>query len=1094
MMPEEKEKKLNNFIPPDQDQRLAAALPNGKNIIVEAGAGTGKTNLLTERICYLILGKGLKIDQIVALTFTDKAAAEIKLRVRNIMSMILKELTSGEIESQITKNLMEETCFSLTKQELEEIKKKKITKEEFKKEKYIQRIETSFELIERAQICTIHSFAFQILKTYPLQAGLAPHTEIDTGLIADNIFNKNWAVFLEKELSLNSPKRALWEKLLEEFTLEQLKSFARLLREPYFDYCSCESSPQEIRTFITEQIAIAKSLVKANLPEGQEKRKAEILLEQAIARLSDLLLNFSSANKEEAFKEEIEKPSKQDFRKGWEEENEIIFAQNFIDLANTVIPQKMDFLKQTYNLFRTFIQDIKAQMRKQNIVSYNQSIYFARDLIKENPEVRRELKKRYKSLMIDEFQDTDMAQGQLLLFLAEEENNFTKNWEDIILEPGKLFVVGDPKQSIYRFRGANISAYQKFLDLMINQQAQVCYLTTNFRSQGKIIDFVNKWGEIAIQEQTLIQPRYIKLQKGEKPDSQKVEFLQINAEEEIKLEDLRANEANIVSSWIQEHVGKAKLASGESLKYKDITILYPVSSGLKVYTEALNRYNIPYTLETSGSFFEAQEIFDIINLLKVIYDPQDKLALVGVLRSPLCSMKDEELIDLWQQKALNIFAKDFTSSAAVKNVYKLLKTFNAKAAHLTLKELISELFYKTDFVILETLASASEQALANLNKFLRIVFEQAAKGFTLGQLLLYIQSEDKETEKESQSSLVEENFDVVKVMTIHKAKGLSSPVVILVNTAYMDKKHQEEKYVDDLEGKLGFRLGTFKNLNYFILQEKEILHRKAQDERLLYVALTRAKEKLLICANTNKKDGRTEKSLKRSGCYPTAEVLEADLFKTISFEYKDPQSFLTQGKKIAEIKENINWADAVAFWKKHKTEFESYKKEEIIAPSHLKEDKTKTQAALDRGSLIHKALSNYFQTGSFALPLAMKILGLEGASLLASCREVLDNWEKSNILKELKTLEFLGSEIPFSMYENGVLVNGVIDALFRKKDGALFIVDFKTDKIDIEDLATYSLKYEQQLALYKRAVQKIFKKKEVCCALAYLSIDRLFEL
>lgn len=1074
-------KEDSKFVPQDKEERRAAVMPGNRNIIVEAGAGTGKTRLLACRICHLLLGKELKIDEIVAITFTEKAAAEIKQSVMNILKVISQVLTSQE-EDEYLKDCAQylQQLFGKEKKRLNEL------------------IQQNFELIERSQISTIHSFAFQILKAYPLQAGLAPEMGIDTGFMGDYIFNKNWATFLEEELSLENPRRILWEKLLEEATLEELKSFAKMLMEPYFDYCSFESSPAQFKSFISGQIAIIKNLIAANVSPKKGKRKIENLLEQAIMRLSELLANFSSLNKDDLLKlpaqEEISKPKASDFAKGWEDKTEQIFASNFIDLANSLTPKKLYLLNRAYVLFRSLAQKVKQQILKQNLVSYNQLIYFALELVKSNGEVRRELKKRYKSLMVDEFQDTDMAQGQLMLFLAEKEGAFASNWQEVILEPGKLFVVGDPKQSIYRFRGANISAYQKFLELMQKQQARICYLTTNFRSQGKIIDFVNKWGKNAIKEQILIQPRYIELEKGEKPDSEKVEFLLINCKEKVGIDNLRANEANIIAAWIRDNVGKKRLPDGKILAYKDITILYPVSKSMNIYTDALARFNIPYNLESSGNFYESQEIIDIINILKVIYDPQDKLALIGVLRSPFCSMKDEELVDLWQQKALDIFAKDFKSSESVKDLYKLLRNFHAKAGYQTLKELLNELFYKTDFTILETLACSSEQILANLNKFLRIAFERASKGFTLGQLLLYIQaSDDKTIQKEGQSSLVEENFDVVNLMTIHKSKGLSAKVIILADSFHSGTNQKEEKYVDDFEGKIGISLKSLKNLNYFILQEKEILHRKAERERVIYVALTRAKEKLFIGASDIKTGGTIENSLRNYACYPSQDDIENELFCTTCFEYKDPQSFLTVKNNII-VKETADWSEFIKSWDKNKEEFESYKKEDILAPSHLKEDKTKIQQALDIGSLVHKALNNYFQTGSFDLTSAMKTLDLEDTSLFGPCQNILNKFERSAILKELKTMEFLGSEIPFSMYENGAMINGVIDALFKNRQGQLFIVDFKTDKIDNKDLKSCSLKYARQLELYEQAVKKMFKTQKVKKALAYLSQDVLFEM
>lgn len=1082
----------------DRQARLDAILPSNKNIIVEAGAGTGKTTLLINRLCYQILDRGLKVDEIIALTFTEKAAAEIKIRLIKMMREILVDfaLPVKKFKLDITKYLIKKRYLEKEKkelptqeQELDEIEESlaKI------KEEFINKIEESFELIERAQICTIHSFALQLLNLYPLEAGLAPNIGLDKGFIRENVFNRIWSAFLEEELVLNNPRRTVWEKLLKEFSLTQLKDFAAILNAPYFDYCEFESSPEEVQAFLLDKISQAKVLLSAK--DNNKTLVSYVRLKEAINRLETLAKNLATLT----WAENLALPIQDEIAKaggsrGWNKE-EVKQANDIITLANTLIPQKIDLLKQAYNLFSLLAGKIKTELAQKNMISYDKMILLARDLVKNNLMVRNELKKRFRSIMIDEFQDTDVAQGELLLFLSEEHNSCAKNWQDIVLEQGKLFVVGDPKQSIYRFRGANISAYHKFLELMQNQQARTCFLTANFRSQGKIIDFVNKWGHSAIKKEHLIQAPYISLQTNVKIIGEKPEFLQITSLEKHSVDELRANEANIVANWIKENVGKTKLADNKILSYKDITILYSTSTSINFYTDALKRLGIPYNLESSGNFYQAQEVIDILNILKVIYDPQDKLALIGVLRSPLCAMKDEELVKLWQQKALNIFAQNFEGSKAVKDLYKLLRSLNSQSGHITLKELIEKIFYKTDFMVLETLASQNEQALANLLKFERVVLENASNGFTLSQLLFYIETYGKKDKDETQITLDEESFDIVKVMTIHKAKGLESPVVILVDTFKGDNNFDEDFYIDTLNSKIGLKLGSLKNLNYLILQEKEFLHKKAEKERLLYVALTRAKQKLLIGASQQDNNGLIEKSLRNSGCYPTADNLENDLFKTISFPFADPQSFLFKQNSDITRHHTLDWSSALPLWQKRKAEYESYKQEEIVSPSHLQGNKSSAQKALDIGSVVHKTLHIYFQTGVFDLPLALRQLDLQAdEDVLNTCRKIIDTFAKGDVLKELKTMEFLGSEIPFTMTENGFMVNGIIDALFRKLGGQLFIVDFKTDKIDNKDLKQYSLKYEQQLTLYKRAVQKMFKNQEVISALAYLSIDKLFEI
>lgn len=198
--------------PKDYQARLNAALPDDKNIIVEAGAGTGKTTLLIDRLCYLILGKDIPIDKIVALTFTDKAAAEIKIRLLLKMQKILAELETPTTEDETTLNLL--NAFGKNKEDL------------------LKAIQASFELAERAMVSTIHSFCLQILRRFPLEAGLAPKCEVDDGTAADNIFDKEWSAFLERELTFNSTNARMWEELLTHIKLEDIKDFTKTLLKP----------------------------------------------------------------------------------------------------------------------------------------------------------------------------------------------------------------------------------------------------------------------------------------------------------------------------------------------------------------------------------------------------------------------------------------------------------------------------------------------------------------------------------------------------------------------------------------------------------------------------------------------------------------------------------------------------------------------------------------------------------------------------------------------------------------------------------------------------------------------------------------------
>ena len=242
----------NNFIPQDNNTRLEAMFVTDKNILVEAGAGTGKTTLLTNRLCYLILGKNIPIDQIIALTFTDKAAAEIKMRLLGTMRLILdffKGNPLGEKEKEEIKKLSALTEHILEARKQQQHKEK--TEQQIKQD-IIKDIETNFELAERAMISTIHSFCLKTLRRFATEAKIPPDCQPVQQQVLDPLLDKIWTNFLNEELAFNSPNSDNWKELLSKAKVDDIKDFAfTLMLSPLANYNPSLPNPD-----LAQQLAV----------------------------------------------------------------------------------------------------------------------------------------------------------------------------------------------------------------------------------------------------------------------------------------------------------------------------------------------------------------------------------------------------------------------------------------------------------------------------------------------------------------------------------------------------------------------------------------------------------------------------------------------------------------------------------------------------------------------------------------------------------------------------------------------------------------------------------------------------------------------
>ena len=852
----------SNPLPDARDREIATGTFD-RSLVVTAGAGTGKTTLLIDRLAHLILRNPdpLKITDIVALTFTNKAADEMKLRLRERLQSYLAvrldcAATDGAAEKtqSAVQNLM--ALYQLSKEELD------------------SRIHDALRNLERSDIGTIHSFAATLLRLYPLEAGVDPQFREDEGAEFDRLFDEQWDAWLDQELALASPRAADWRKILARFQLDQIKILARSLSSEVVELRqpSATGIPAAIGVWLAKLEKNAAALNQRH----PEDRNNEKLVRAALAILKD----FAQAGKPtERVASEYALVVNKGINtklKGWSDED-IKCAQELVRVAGGLSCVNDELAGLIWRLLLPYAEAFRERFIRAGFLSFDGLLVRARNLVRDRAQVRAELKRRYRSILIDEFQDTDPIQYEILLYLAEEPGRAATDWRRVRVERGKIFVVGDPKQSIYGFRRADIEAYLEVVEKIIKAQGGIeCRLTTNFRSNSEILDVVNGTFDTLIRAQEGVQPPYIAIRPAPERNSAagslpKVIVRKIVSadDDRIDAETARRLEGQSLARWLKEAVlSKTAILNsrGETVfaQPRDVAILVRKLTDIHEYLEPLRRHGIRYVVEGERQFYAAKEIIDAVNLLRAVENPHDRLAWVGVLRSPLGGLTDQEIYDLHRQNMLDYRAVaklapgDFPATLGI--LCKTMACLHDEILTMPIGAALAHLFATLPIEQLAACHFHGEQAVGNLQKLLRQAEQLGREGLTtLKAAIRQLEKRVLEVKDESESVLAEENLDAVRVMSIHKSKGLEFPIVILAGcqTGIENQRNPPpESLFDWSSGLTGLRIGQTVDLAGLYIAEKTKLRNIEEQKRLLYVAMTRARENLVIsCAPANRRGG-----------------------------------------------------------------------------------------------------------------------------------------------------------------------------------------------------------------------------------------------
>lgn len=1141
---------------PDIEARMLALTTFDRNIVVTAGAGTGKTTLLVDRIIYLLMREPapLKITDIVAITFTNKAANEMRIRLKERLQSILSSVVSGDGASQEDRLLTDI-----------------VDRYHLDRERISERARHAIRDLEKSQICTMHSFAGYVIRLYPIEAGIDPGFKEDDGSEFERHFEREWEEWLDVELSADSANRALWMAVLEHIEIESVKKLAReMCRETVPVHLREQQrlksvAGDELLRWLEEELEKVDGL----LSRHTKRVKLVQLLLEAKEVFSGILSGLSGKDIP-PFRLISGPPPSGPPPSGWTEE-EAREARRSIKVARRLASADNTFLDDLSGLLIPFIIRCRNHFIIGGNISFDGLLTFCRDLLKTRPVVREELKRRFKAILVDEFQDTDPLQYEIILYLSEIEGRHEADWRNIQINKGKIFIVGDPKQSIYAFRRADIEAYSRVVDMIISGQNGLSVnLSTSFRSHNRIIDLVNELFGRLIQRREMLQPDYVRLDRypgrlATLP-AHKVELRIVDGrgEKEIDAYTAARIEAEAIGKWLKEEIlGRETIVEAKGnravVSPRHVAILLRKLTDVYHYLEVLRRYGIPYIVEGERHFYAAQEIIDFVNLLRTIDNPFDSLALAGVLRSPLGGLTDREIYELSRLSLLVYTVPEETINDRLNgqnhlkelicSLYGLLKRLNRETGVMPVPDAISYVF--ETLPVLEFAASLfhGEQAVANLLKLQKIAESLADRpNLTLKGFTALLETRVAGLEAEGESTLSEESVDAVRILSIHKAKGLEFPMVILagIHSSVKGGEDRVSLLYDWSSHEIGLKVEDLRNHAFVRINEKRELRDEEELKRLLYVAMTRARECLILSGTLYGRDSRGsflsmlnsvtgnlvgdrsleeisigEGRIKHSVIDPRDSMLQQYKSETRNqkSEIRRKKLEVGGGRDAEGIISVENVETLGDLWLSREKRFEHIKNRPLfISPSRLEDEMEKpfrenlkideeTMANRDRaivtGTLAHHILEQWDFTGDVSLlretveDACLKFIPPEFAGdisyFIKELTGIFDVFFASTAYDELKKAAIIGREVPFTIPWKGQIMEGVIDLLYKDRE-RIYIADYKTDRVkdtDIQEIVKY---YAFSGNIYREAVRRCLNIEVVGFRLIFLRCGRSIDL
>ena len=1107
----------------DEKARKKIASQLDTNFLVEAGAGSGKTASLVKRMVNLVVHKRCKVEEMAAITFTRKAAAELRGRFQDKLEQKLAAATNPQTSQVLSEALMN---------------------------------------LDRSFVGTIHAFCAKLLRERPVEAGIDPgFSELDD-VQNSLLMDRAWQEYL---LEIKSSQPGLLERVEQiGISPEELKDlFHRFSEYPEVDVSAesvCTPSFRDALAALHDLLQEACSCIPDPPHEDRhDKLQESILKARRMFNNQDLGQHANAIKVLSLFEKTPDLTLKLWLNKDDAKSIKATFEQFSSSRAAPLLQAWKEYCHYHVAAFllpgREFLSDFKD---KHAVLGFHDLLMKGARMLREFPEVRSYFKDKYRCLLVDEFQDTDPLQSEMMFCLTGSDLH-QKNWQKLAPEPGSLFVVGDPKQSIYRFRRADIDTYNQVKRLIIESGGEILLLTTNFRCLKPLEEYSNQIFNLLLsQQENKYQAQFspIDAWRTDVGDTHSgVKILEVAATF-TKKEEIVGQDARQVAAFVRHALnGAVRLARSPEEKRNglsetpqpgDFLIILSYKDMMETYARALEGQGVPVSMTGGSSLSESLELSELLKLLKYLDDPHNQVLLVAVLKGLFFGISDAGLyrfkvgggrfnpLDFLPEGMDGMTRQLFADAFARLRTYLNWKRTEPPAV--VLEKLIGELGL-VPFALSQPLGERTCSYLYQIVEYLRQ--GKAGCGDPFQQMV-------KELERLFSSGVEEElELDVsgggsVRLMNLHKAKGLEAPIVILANP------YKRVDVRDDRIDSHIVRTGE-KPVGYFTFSRKsghqstkiaqpprwddhaaeEQMFLEAEKIRLLYVAATRARNLLVI--STSAKDAEMTKN-------PWRELLQsydADKIEPISL----PEIIEPPAKAHGEAEEQlpVSCADLATLvetlhqWSRDVSR-RGWSK---ITPSKLRAGRRGGEDFLQTvergeagivpeaapvaggapwGNVMHHALEALVKGEPDLEDLigaALEGVGLPQTYLNTALQELI-RFKETALWQGIQAAgENKHTEVPFSLNVNKghylhemlkhdpdnhgpILVNGMIDLVYRSADGWV-IVDYKTDQVNDEETLQHLIcQYTPQLHLYAQAWQELTGETVARAELFFLTQKRSF--
>ena len=1078
------------------------------NVVVTAGAGSGKTRTLVGRYLWL-LETGVPLRGIIAITFTEKAAREMRTRIR-------EAIKTSEVS------------------EISEVWR------------------TAFADLDAARIGTIHSLCAQILRQHPVEAaglGIKPgfgvleegHAAVlraravEDGLAwaanddsASHLFSAFGEFNLRTAIATLLDKRLDADVAFERLTADPLQGWSGALLgwlDAHLDSTEWSSILNDLAGLCaddpTDQMEVARQAVLAHAEAANAARRRGDV-STGLAELAALRASTTLRGRKGNWPGDTLAAAKEAMRT-----LRAYFDERLAPLANPKKSASWEMDEQVAGLiwalhaaYRRTLELYARARRAENALDFDDLEAGALALLRE-PHVRAAWQAKTRAVLVDEFQDTNERQRQIVYALSGFESRVSESAS----RRGALFVVGDSKQSIYRFRGADVTVFRRVQDDVVNARGQAVALDLTFRAHRALVEDTNR----------LLAPVLGEEERPGRPY-------------QVPFAPLRAHRAEprpgVAAPFVEFHLGLAQQAhegrqaaatglatrlielhAQEAIEWKDVALLFRASTAFPVYEDGLERAGIPFVTVSGRGFYDRPEIRDLLNALLAIADPTDDLALVGFLRSPAVGLSDAAL-----------YLLRFPPRAAVpRNSHKpcaIWPVLNHPAlpdivppddllCALRGRDLVSGLHDLAGRVSVATLLKrlldlthcrAALQAVEGGLRAQRNVDKLLADAHTSGLVSVREFAEYVRTLRDvgaRESEAPTEAGSAVQLMTVHKAKGLEFPIVVIADAAHAGHGRTAGILLDE-------QLGVTVNLRddddhrpaaFRLAALRDAERDEAENRRLLYVAATRAQEKLLVSGHTKiLKGGGLSLSgwLKLLGQVTglddvavagtpvnAQEIALGEGIGCVLYPWREEdEDGGTRGQGDEEIPGPVSASlparltDLVAPLTAPATgvDLKLSVRERDPPPRVWRVVPTAQRPegpAWVVGSLVHTGLRHWRFPDRPGLEDFLRPFALEAGltdpeeirRTIAGVRRLLARFQAHPFYAELARAE-RHHEVPYAVEVNGVSRSGIVDLLYRA-DGGWTVVEFKTDELGAEvnlEAHIRREKYDEQVGEYVTAM------------------------